>query len=437
MLDTPRPPTQHDPASATAATDPSPATAPHLLHPPPDVDDQQRALWALAAAAPALVADRGWGAAASTATDWRGVTTAKDGGDDEATSPATTVVALDVCEGGLTALPAAALAALPTLESLHAATNALRTLPAEAASLTRLTAINLSNNALANVPDAVCGLPRLAVLAVSLNPIAALPPALTALAPTLQWLDASECALTDAALCGGLTALTRLDLHSNRIAAVPSSFGRLHRLARLSLHSNELTAVDDAIGDATALEWLTLNSNRLATVPASMGRLPRLSRLSLHINALTSVPAALGALPLEALSLHTNRLTDVPDGLLAGLTGCVRLSLWGNRLHALPATVGRMAALQELWLNGNPDLTHLPPAIGACASLARLWVNDTRLAELPRELARCTALQELVADRTALAAVPAELAAVPALRRVQLDAGVSVPAELAGKVVVE
>jgi len=235
----PRPDPPHPPPlpqSAAPAPAPAADTPASTLTPPADASPQTAALWSIAAAAPALVADRGWGAPGSDATTWKGVEVDDDGH----------VVGLDVSEGGMTAFPAGALRALPRLTALQASTNAIRTLPDEAGTLTSLTSLNVANNAVADVPPCVAALTGLRVLGLGLNPITALPASLASLT-AVDWLDASECRLTDAGPVGGMTALTRLDLHSNRLAALPAGVGALSKLERLSLHSNELESVGEEV----------------------------------------------------------------------------------------------------------------------------------------------------------------------------------------------
>ena len=92
------PPSPPFPPPQSAAPAPTPTADTHAstLTPPENATPQTAALWSIAAAAPALVADRGWGAPGSDAATWKGVEVDDDGA----------VVALDVGEGGMTAFPA-------------------------------------------------------------------------------------------------------------------------------------------------------------------------------------------------------------------------------------------------------------------------------------------------------------------------------------------
>ncbi|MBM0278412.1 Imm1 family immunity protein [Micromonospora tarensis] len=71
---------------------------------------------------------------------------------------------------------------------------------------------------------------------------------------------------------GDLTALTRLDLTGNRLAALPESLGNLTALTRLAVTDNQLTALPESLGNLTGLTRLDLAGNRLTVLPAWLGR---------------------------------------------------------------------------------------------------------------------------------------------------------------------
>jgi len=66
----------------------------------------------------------------------------------------------------------------------------------------------------------------------------------------------------------------------------------------------------------------------------------------------------------------------------------------GNRLTALPASVGRLDALVELFITDNA-LAALPAELGGCAALVKVQASFNRLRGLPRELARLPRLEML------------------------------------------
>lgn len=66
----------------------------------------------------------------------------------------------------------------------------------------------------------------------------------------------------------------------------------------------------------------------------------------------------------------------------------------GNKLSALPASVGRLGALVELFITDNV-LAALPPELGRCSALVKLQASFNRLAALPPELGRLPRLEML------------------------------------------
>ena len=269
------------------------------------------------------------------------------------------VACLPVCrflgECGLSDGLPDSLGALGALRKLWVTQNALRGLPAALAGLTALEALLAGNNLFSEVPPVVCALTTLQQLHLSLNPqLQRLPAGIGALA-RLEWLDLSECQLEavppELGVC--LTALRRLDLHSNHLGELPPTLSNLVHLDHLSLHrwvgvgslgegwvgrwggaemripyvlcfallcfaelqapialspplppcgSNEMTLLCPEVGACTALTWLSLNANRLRELPPSIGALTAMQRISLHLNRLERLPPELGNLTqLEAL----------------------------------------------------------------------------------------------------------------------------------------
>jgi leucine-rich repeat protein SHOC2 len=116
----------------------------------------------------------------------------------------------------------------------------------------------------------------------------------------------------------GARRVVRLKLEGKLGGAVevPAEIGGLSALTWLELDSNKLTSVPAALGNLSALTHLYLNSNQLTSVPVEIGRLSALTLLDLESNQLMSVPAALGALSaLETLDIRKNLLMTLPAEL--------------------------------------------------------------------------------------------------------------------------
>ena len=86
----------------------------------------------------------------------------------------------------------------------------------------------------------------------------------------------------------------KLDLSDQGLTVLPAAIGGLTALTRLYLHSNQLTSLPAAIGDLTALITLVLRHNQLTSLPEAIGGLTTLTTL-----VLTPGNAGLQRPPLE------------------------------------------------------------------------------------------------------------------------------------------
>ncbi|KAL6044701.1 Mitochondrial ubiquitin ligase activator of NFKB 1 [Balamuthia mandrillaris] len=88
---------------------------------------------------------------------------------------------------------------------------------------------------------------------------------------------------------------------------------------------------------------------------------------------------------LQLLHLAHNRLSRLPkDPFFMGSFASLRsLNLTGNRLTALPPSIGRLGSLQDLFL-GHNLLRQLPEELFlGCSALSRLYLTANPLVELP------------------------------------------------------
>ena len=84
-------------------------------------------------------------------------------------------------------------------------------------------------------------------------------------------------------------------------------------------------------------------------------------------------------------------------------------------LASLPPEIGRLTALQELYLSFN-QLTNLRPEIGRLTALQKLDLSGNQLTSLPPEIGRLTALQELDLSANQLTSLPPEIGRLTAPR---------------------
>ena len=98
---------------------------------------------------------------------------------------------------------------------------------------------------------------------------------------------------------------------------------------------------------------------------------------------------------------------------------------------AVPAEIGRLSALRELWLTDN-KLTSLPAEIGQLTSLQVLSLSHNQLTSVPAEIGQLISLTELNLTCNQLTSLPAEIWHLTTLRELSLfhNKLTSVPAEI-------
>ncbi len=205
---------------------------------------------------------------------------------------------------------------------------------------------------------------------------------------------------------GELVQLEELRIANDRHSAyeacvlerLPDTIGKLVHLRSFTLARNRLVALTDAIGDLAALETLDLEPGTLTELPPALGRLTKLQTLRLGRGVLHKLPADLARCPALATFSMIGGWSEVPPivnfELLGELPALTTLQL--SRVRELPvarlldALAGR--PLEKLDLSDNP-ITELPASIGRLAKLRSLELDGTHLETLPPALRECTELR--------------------------------------------
>ena len=170
------------------------------------------------------------------------------------------------------------------------------------------------------------------------------------------------------------------------------------------------------------------------TIPAALGRLTGLWELRLAWrNSLTgSIPAELGGLTrLTYLNLAGNRLTGaIPPELDSIGPQLTKLILSGPRLlaegvglsGAIPAQLGNLTGLEDLYLDGNRLSGSIPTRLGRLTNLVWLYLARNQLSgSIPTQLGNLTNLTHLLLERNALSGqIPSQLGGLRNLRKVYL-----------------
>ncbi len=176
----------------------------------------------------------------------------------------------------------------------------------------------------------------------------------------------------------GVRRVTQLDLDGRGLNGVISAaLGRLTGLSRLQLAwGNQLTG----------------------SIPPELGQLSRLTDLNLAANRLTGpIPPELGAIGPQLTDLILSGPRPLPEGVglsgsipaqLGNLTGLEDLYLDGNRLSgSIPTRLGRLTNLDWLHLARNQLSGSIPTQLGGLSNLTDLRLESNSLSgELPLQL---------------------------------------------------
>ena len=164
----------------------------------------------------------------------------------------------------------------------------------------------------------------------------------------------------------------------------------------------------------------------------------RVIRLDLSQNGLSgSIPAEIGDLvSLQDLWLFGNELTGEIPAELGNLSNLEDLLLFDNQLSGeIPAEIGNLGNLHTLWLYNNELSGSIPAEIGNLANLESLDLNGNQLiGQIPAEIGNLAGLKDLWLSRNWLnGTIPAELGNLGNLEALLLDSNQltgEIPAEL-------
>ena len=182
--------------------------------------------------------------------------------------------------------------------------------------------------------------------------------------------------------------LETLDLHGNRLSALPEGLLRLERLATLNLSKNRLGNESlDLLCQISSLRELRLNKNRLEGIlPDTFRKLKNLEVLELRDNAITSITTVLEDLTsIRVLVVAGNKLTSMPFELLQSLP-LLELDAARNRLDGIliPQGVKGFPNLKSLDVSHNALTWILEDESTELPSLQVLNVSENRLVDLPK-----------------------------------------------------
>ncbi len=299
---------------------------------------------------------------------------------------------LDLSGNMLQVLPAS-ITSVKFLKILLLDDNMLSAIPLTLGNLGHLRVLSLGHNSLeASVfPDKPASFSCLNRLILDSNPLQRIPTFVTS-AP-LKFLSADSCELS----------------------SLPSDLSdKLSSLTELSLSHNQLSALPDLSG-WTAMHRLKVSNNCLAAIPTSIRFLTSLVELSLSGNAITDAPVELGVLTnLTYLHLGDSFAGEIPQEILR-YGGVVSVLAYLNKLKEARET-------QEFDLR-HLGLKRVPYVVKSVQGLRKLSLDGNMIAMLPLWLCDILSLTEISLLLCPISSLPVSLARLSNLTNLRLPPG--------------
>ena len=225
------------------------------------------------------------------------------------------------------------------------------------------------------------------------------------LGPTLRRLDVSSrnVARLNDDFVSSLEELELLDLSYNEMTdeSFPPSFQKLKNLREVNLHCNKLTAIPKQIRRLKDLSRLKVGSNKITSTDG-LERLKRLQILMLENNQLEFLPRELFSClrKLEFFNCGQNAIRDIhPD--VRFLRQLKDIDLAGNRLTSLPPELFLLPRLEVLSASNN-KITRVP-TINVKArlhnKLVSIDISENAIVKFPEHLLSMTEKLDLCKNR--------------------------------------
>lgn len=149
-----------------------------------------------------------------------------------------------------------------------------------------------------------------------------------------------------------LTGLSKLNLSSHQVAALPACIGNLTELRELNLYGNKLKKLPKEIANLTKLYCLCLSKNPLETLQDEIWQLTALTKLYIGAIGLQELPSSIGKLSnLKEIIMGSNLLTTLPKELV-DLKFLRELYIVNNPFTNFPKELTQMT-LETLSQDGN------------------------------------------------------------------------------------
>ncbi|XP_061599768.1 leucine-rich repeat-containing protein 57 [Cololabis saira] len=163
-----------------------------------------------------------------------------------------------------------------------------------------------------------------------------------------------------------------------------------------------------------------LTGKGLQEFPEELQRLTaNLRTMDLSGNKIEALPGSVGNfVQLKSLTLNSNRLTGLPAEI-GKLKKLETLSVNGNLIKQLPPSVGQLKALRTLCLAGN-QISEFPTGLGVLRQLDMLDLSRNKIQSVPTAVSELQAI-EINLNQNQISSLSVEVSRCPRLKVLRLE----------------
>lgn len=265
----------------------------------------------------------------------------------------------------------------------------------------------------------------------------------------VRFVDCENLDLTDAfEKLAEMPKLKYLEISYSKILSLPDNIAKLKNLESLNIKQNKLVRLPNTLTELSNLKTIDVSNNSLLNediffelispmvnlkdVRANYCRirdLPSTSKnmdyLEIQGNLFSTLPEGLN---VKSLNLSANKLMNV-DLVLTALqssNSLEKLAMNDCDLRTLPAQIGLLSGLKELYLNNNL-IAEIPDEIGNVKSLQLISLRHSeassakvKLSKLPASVDKLSNLQHLDLHNNSIQNLPGDFAKLSNLKHLDL-----------------
>lgn len=228
-----------------------------------------------------------------------------------------------------------------------------------------------------------------------------------------------------------ISSMTEMDFSMNHFTGkLPSTLGlSLPNLQKLYLGTNKLSGpVPSVITNASSLTVLVMTSNSFSGRVPDFGNLRLLQRLLLAENNLTGT-SFLSSLPkcqfLHDVEFSLNHLNGMLPASIGNLSATLQVfRVFGCGIRGpIPAELGNVTNLRDLYLDSNELTGSIPSTLGNLSQLIRIYLEYNKLeGYIPPQLCQLSRLGDLYVSHNMLhGQIPSCIGEMKTLRRLYFD----------------